>query len=92
MRTRASARAPRWPGREPMRGDAPSVIVQLERHATPDENNLGVERCWVVSAGVKNPEGLAIGDGGVRILADDLSAVADTGCLDVHLLSRLDRD
>ena len=66
------------------------VIVQLEGQATPDEDSLGVERRWVVSADVKNPEGLAIGDGGVPIVADDLSAEEDTGGPNVHVLSRLD--
>ena len=68
------------------------VIVQLETHVTPGEDNVGVQRRWVVSADVQNPEGLAIGDGAVPIVADDLSAEEDTGGPNVHVLGRLEPD
>jgi hypothetical protein len=50
-----------------------------------------VERRWVVSADVKNPEGLATGAGGVPVRAHDLSAEEDIWGLNVHVLGRLDR-
>lgn len=68
------------------------VIVQLETHATPDEDNLSVQRRWLVSTDVENPEGLAIGGGAVPIVADDVSGDEDRGGPNVHVLGRLDRD
>jgi hypothetical protein len=68
------------------------VIVQLETRARPEEDFVGVERRWTVPADVKHPEGLAIGEGVLPIVADDLSAEEDTGGPNIFVLSPLRRD
>jgi hypothetical protein len=63
--------------------------VELESHARPEEDALEVERSWRVPADVKNPEGLAIADGRLAIVADDLSAEEDDGGANVFALGFL---
>jgi hypothetical protein len=65
------------------------AIVELESRAGPEEDALEVERSWRVPADVKNPEGLAIADGRLAIVADDLSAEEDDGGANVFALGFL---
>ena len=65
------------------------LIAQLETRASPDEDSLDVERRWSVPADVKHPEGIAIGLGGVPIVADDLSAEEDVGGPNIFVLGQL---
>jgi hypothetical protein len=65
------------------------LIVELESRASPEEESLRVQQRWSVPADVKNPEGIAVEEGLVPIVADDLSAEEDVGGPNIFALSRL---
>jgi len=66
-------------------------IVRLETGASPDDDSVKVEDCWRVPADVLNPEGLAIVDELVPVVADDLSDDEDTGGPNIFILGHLGR-
>jgi hypothetical protein len=65
-------------------------IVRLESDASPDEDSVRVEDRWRVPTDVLNPEGLAIVDELVPVVADDLSDDEDTGGPNIFVLGALE--
>jgi hypothetical protein len=65
------------------------VIALLEARAAPEEDSIRVERCWRIPDSVAHPEGLAIRDGLLPIVADDVDAEEDVGDPNIFLLSSL---
>jgi hypothetical protein len=64
-------------------------IVRFESDASPDEDSVKVEDRWRVPADVLNPEGLAIVDELVPLVADDLSDDEDRGGPNISVLGPL---